>query len=186
MDTVRSIQRLSGVIQQLPTEEMYFGLREFRDATVTKPTTGDTFRHVLRFEERFYGANHVRILLNTVGPGTPEERQRRAEEFRASDRRVESITTADALDQAIANPETRELVRGGIESDRIEAYRYEGTIPYMLAVTDGTAIVAPVDDYGIPTATIETENETILGWVHDKLDEYRAQSTELTLDDLPE
>lgn len=185
LSTVETVQRLGDVIQQFPTDQIDFDIRQFGDATVTTPEAGDVFSPVDRLTELFFGAKCGKILVHSAPPGTQEDHRNRAESFQKSDRRVESINSAETLDQALADPESAKLIREGLESDRVKIYKYDGAIPFILSIADDTTMLAPTDDHGIPVALIETENETIRSWVEATLDEYREQSTEVTVDDLP-
>ena len=186
LETVESIQRLSDVVQQLPTDEMDFDIREFRDATVTKPTTGDVFRHVRRVEELLYNADHVRNVTPTIAPGKAEEYEQQVARFLDGTQRAEAIIPAEALDTAEVAAHLAATVRGPIESDRAAVYLYDGVISTLLAVADGTAMLVPVDEQDIPIALVETENPTIRSWVEANIDGYREQSTALMVEDLPD
>lgn len=186
LETVESIQRLSDVVQQLPTDEMGFDIREFRDATITKPTTGDAFRHVRRMEELLYNADHVRNVTPTIAPGKVEEYEQQLARFLDGNQRAEAIIPAEALNTAEVAAHLAATVRGPIESGRAAVYLYDRAISRLLAIADGTAMLAPTDEQDIPIALVETENPTIRSWVESKIDEYREQSTALTLEDLPE
>ena len=189
LDTVGTVQRFGDLNELLPTEEMDFDLREFADATVITPGDGDAFRHVTRIEELFYGADELRLLSPTIAPGSTEDRRVRLAEFLESDRVNEGIVSTHALEQEpLFDPANEELlgsIREALELDRTRFYVYDGPIPIMLMVADGTTVLAPTDDRGLPAAVIETENETVRAWVESKLDEYRARSMEVTAEDLP-
>lgn len=185
VDTVETIQRLSEVVQQLPTERMDFDLREFGDATVTKPEAGDAFGHVRRLEELFFGADRAQLLSSTVATGSLEDYQDTYQEFLDSDKQAESIVSVDALSQVQADELSARMFRPAFETGRVKMFLYDGTIPFLLAVTDGTALLAPTDEHGIAVALIETENETIRKWIETILDEYQEQSAAVTLDDFP-
>ena len=189
LDTVETVQELGDLNELLPTGEMEFDLRELGDATVITPAAGDAFRHVTRIEELFYGADHVRLLSPTIAPGSTEDRRVRLAEFLESDRVNEGIVSTHALEQEpLFDPENEELlgsIREALELERTRFYVYDGAIPLMLMIADGTAVLAPTDDRGLPAAVIETENGTVRAWVEAKLDEYRAQAVAVTADDLP-
>ena len=189
LDTVEVVQTLGGLSDMLPTDEMDFDLRELGDATVITPAAGDAFRHVTRIEELFYGAETLRLLSPTIAPGSTEDRRVRLAEFLESDRTTEGIVSTHALGQEpLFDPANEDLmgsIREALELDRTRFYVYDGSIPLMLMVADGTALLAPTDDRGLPAAVIETENGTVRAWVESKLDEYRARSMEVTADDLP-
>jgi len=188
LDTVETVQRLGDVLGQLPTGEMEFDLREFRDATVHTPDSGDTLSHIRRMEEVWLGADRARLLGSTLGPMSPEERRAHAVDALDGERRAETIVSASMLERGIelmTEVEMTSLAREFLESGRAKGYLYDGPIPVILAIADDTAMLAPTAENGIPTAVIETENETVRSWVETRLDEYREQSVELTVDDFP-
>ncbi|WP_411965578.1 helix-turn-helix transcriptional regulator [Haloferax sp. YSMS24] len=185
LDTVETVQRLGEIISLLPTEQMDFDVRLFGDATVTTPTTGDVFRHIRRVETLVYDADHLRLLSTTVAPGSPEEHLERVEKFLAGDQVVESVLTVNTLDQSTSVPEIAEIFADILLFERVQLYLYEGTIPQMVGVSDGTAFLVPFDGQGIPAAVIETTNPTIRSWAETTIDEYISKSTKLTADSLP-
>lgn len=185
LDTVDTVQQLGDVVRDLPTDEMDFDVREFADATVTTPTTGDAFSHVRRITEVFWGGDDVRLLGATVAPGTQEEHDRRWREFLEGDARYDSVISVATMEQTMTDPRWASRFRDAFETGRVCIHLYDGPISLMLVVADGTAVLAPLDEDGIPTAAIETENETILAWVEDRIDEHRDRATEVTLDDFP-
>jgi hypothetical protein len=159
-------------------------LRAFRDATVTRPEEGDAFRHVRRAEELLYGADHVRNLAPTIAPGTPEDFENRWEAFLESDQRAEAIVSAGTL-RGMADESPTGAVREALASERVGLYLYDGPIPLMLGVADGTVVLGPTDDRGVPTVLVETDDGTIRSWAEATLDEYRDRSRAVTADDLP-
>ncbi|WP_458208108.1 helix-turn-helix transcriptional regulator [Haladaptatus sp. NG-SE-30] len=185
LETVESIQRLSDVVQQLPIDEMDFDVREFRDATLTKPTAGDAFRHVRRLEELFFGADHARLLSPTVATGAPEDYEEMSQEFLDGDQYAESVVPGEVLAQVQADETYVEMFRPAFESGRMRMVVYDGPIPYLLAITDGITLLAPTDNHGIPIALVETETEVVRAWAESTYEEYREEGTELTLDDIP-
>lgn len=185
LDTVETVQRLGDVLVQLPTDEMDFDIREFADATIWVPEPGDTLSHIRRMEEVWFEADNTRLLGSTLGPASFERRREHAREFVDGEQRSETVVSTAMLEQGMSDPELNRMIREHWDPVRMRGYRYDGTIPLILAVADGTAMLAPTDENGIPTAVIATGNEVVRSWVHDRIDEYREQATELSLDDLP-
>jgi predicted transcriptional regulator len=185
LDTVAAVQRVGDVLVQLPTDDLDVDLRAFADATVTTPEAGGVFAPVDRLTERFFEADHARILVHSAPPGTQSDHVNRGERFQESDRVVESINSAAALDQARASPETAALVRAGSESGRAVIYEYHDEIPFVLAVTDDATLLAPTDDQGVPTALLETDSEPVRVWAEATLDAYRDRARRVTPEDLP-
>lgn len=188
LETVETVHRLGGVLRKLPTEEMPFDVREFADATVWEPEPGNTFDHIRRMETVWYEADRARMLGSTLGPMSPEERRELISGKDHSDRRVETIVSPGMFEKGMEvteEIEMTEFAREMLESGRARGYLYDGPIPLILVVADGTAMLAPTDENGVPTVVVVTENEAIRSWVETTLDEYREQSVEVTADDLP-
>lgn len=186
LETVETVQRFRDVAGTLPTEELDLDLRALADATVTTPTDGDPLAHVNRLSDVWYSADRGVILMHLIPPGSLQDHEARADRFGETEQVVESINSAESLDQILENPAYVELLREGLENDRIRIHRYEGTIPFVLGWADDTAFIAPTDDRGMPTAFVETTDEEVRAWVEARLDAYREQSTRLLPEHLPE
>lgn len=186
LDTVETVQTVGDVLQQLPTELMDIDLRAFSGATVVPPDGGDAFRHIRRAEREFTAADHTLFLSDTVGTRMPERLAEEYAEFLNSDKVAESVISSSTLEQAVPDAESVRMLRQGIESGHVRSYVYDGPIPFVLAVADETVMLFPTDENGIPTALVETDDETVRAWAEDLFEQYRAQSTQVTADDLPE
>lgn len=185
LDTVEIIQKLGDVVPLLPTDEMDFDLRRLGSATILTPQTGDVLRHVRRVQALFDGADRLILLADTIAPDSLENLHNRLVTSADQDALVESILTTAALEMAYSSPEQVEWIRDLLESGRSPVYRYDGPIPLLLALADGTAVMVTTDDHGVPAAVIESTDEVVLDWVESELDAYRQAATELTVDDLP-
>ena len=185
LETVETVQRLGDVARLLPTDELGFGAERLRSATITRPASGDALRHVRRAEERIAGARELRILTDTMIPGALETLRDQVVATPESDLLVESVITGDAIEQALTHPALADWIRDLLGSERTPVYRYDGTSPMTVALADGTAMLGPTDEQGVPAVLIESDDEVVRAWVGAQLDAYREQSTALTLDDLP-
>lgn len=184
LDTVETIQRLDGVSEYLPMEELGLDLRVFADATVTRPEPGRALAHVSRLEELWYGSTRARIVIDMVPPGSPVDNENRTEWFEDGEQHYESISTAEMLDPVLADAETAALFRRGLRFDRMRIYRYEGDIPLVFGVADGTAFLLPKGEDGMPVALVESTDQRVLSWVDEQWEAYLEQSTELAVEDL--
>lgn len=187
LDTVETIQTLGHVVQQLPTDQMDFDIRTFADATVWTPEPGDTLSHIRRMEAVWFDADRRRLLGSTLGSASFEARreQARRDFDRLQQLEVETIVSSAMLEQGMSDPEIRRMTHEYWDPEHMRAYLYDGPIPLILAIADDTGMLAPTDENGIPTAVIETENDTIRSWIETEIDEYRKQSVELMVEDIP-
>lgn len=186
LDTVGAIHHLGSVSQFLPIDQLDFDVRRLGSASITTPQTGDVLRHVRRAEERLRGANHVRLVADTIAPHSLEEQRDRVVDASGDELLIESVITGDAIDQALSDQQLAGFIRDLLQSGQAPVFRYDGTIPMIFAIADDIAILAPTDEQGMPGALIETEDVVVRAWVESKFDEYRDQSTVLTVEDLPE
>ena len=184
LETVETVQQLAHVARSLPTDQMDFDIRQFDDATITTAAPGDPYRHVRRVEELVYDADHLRLLSNTIAPGSMEEWLAEYDDFIEGDRVVESVISADTLDQVSVDAGMVDMFDDFVDMERAQIYRYEGSIPQMVGVADGIAFIVPTDDQGLPIAVVETTDETVLAWAEETIDGYLAQSTKLTSENL--
>jgi DNA-binding HxlR family transcriptional regulator len=186
LDTVETIQTLGDVVQQLPTDEMDFDVRMFADAAVWTPDPGDTLSHIRRMESVWFDADRRRLLGSTLGPASFDDRkeQARRDYDRLEQMEVETIVSRAMLEQGMSDPDIRRMTLESWDAEQMTADLYDGHIPLLLAIADDTAMLAPTDENGIPTAVIETENEITRSWVETRLDEYREQSVEMTREDI--
>lgn len=182
LETVEMIQRIQMLAQWLPLDELNVDLRAFQDAVVTMPNRSDVLAYIRRSEAMLRDASQVRILTSSIFPDTLEGQ---VESVIAGEQTQEAILTSAALDAAFTDPEVTTWTREIIESDNATVYRYEGPIPFMLSVLDDTAVIAPLDDYGVPRALVESCNEEIRSWVNRTLDQYRDEAVRLTLEMVP-
>lgn len=185
LDTVETIQKLGEVVPLLPTDEMDFDLRRLGSAAILTPQTGDVLRHVRRVQALFDGADRLTLLADTIAPDSLENLHNRLVTSADQEALVESILTTAALEMAFSSPELVEWIRDLLESGRSPVYRYDGTIPLLLALADETAVMVTTDEHGVPAAVIESTDEAVIDWVESELDAYRQAAIELTVDDLP-
>ena len=184
LDTVETTHRLRDVVGLLPTEQMDFDIRQLADSTIIRPETGDVFRHVRRMEKLLTTADRVRIMSDTIAPDSLSDTRDRVVNAGDDDLWIESIITADALEQALADPQLAAWVGDLVAAEHAPVYRYDGTIPLVLALVNDTALLVPTDEHGFPGALIETDNEQVRSWVESTVDEYLARATELSVENL--
>jgi predicted transcriptional regulator len=182
LGTVETIQRLAVLGPRLPTDQMNFDFREFRDATVTLPRPPDVFAHIRRVEELVQGASTVRTLTgNMYLDAIPKQRDL----VLGREQIQEVIISGAAFDVALSYPTTVATMREVLASENMAVYRYDGEVTFSLGLMDDVAVIVPYDDHSAPCALIETTNETVRAWVTATLDEFRERSNRVTVEDLP-
>lgn len=178
-DTVWAIQQLRDLAPRLPLDEMDFDLRRLGDATVTTPKPTDATAHVRREGELLERTDRVRFLCNQAQPESVERYRDWAIE---GARQFEAIIAGDAIDAAGDHPTMGSHLADLLAADHVTVYRYDGPVSIMLGLLDDVASIVPLDDNGVPCAFVESEDETVRGWVADTLESYRTRAEPVTGD----
>ena len=176
LETVAVMQRLQSLADWLP--EFPFDVRLLADATVTLPTNTDVLAHVQRAERLVDDATTSWVLAGSVFREALERQHERSTE---RDQRQVAVLSAAALDTARGDPEMVRLAREMLASGNVELYRYDGTFPVMLGLADDVAVVAPLDETGLPRGLIESTDPTVREWVEATLRGYVDAAEPVTL-----
>ncbi|MFC7225839.1 hypothetical protein N0B31_00355 [Salinirubellus salinus] len=167
LETVETMQRLQSLAEWLPA--FPFDLRLLADATVTLPTDTDVLAHVGRVERLLDGADSSWVLAGSVFHESLERQHRRST---GRGQRQVAVLSAAALERARSDPELRQLAADLLASGCVDVYRYDGTVPVMLGLVDEVALVAPLDESGVPRGLVESTDPTVREWVATTLREY--------------
>lgn len=183
LHTVNHIMHLEEVARLLPPEEIDFDLSHLSEATIVRPSQTDAIAPVRRMLEHLGDADRVTLLTNTVASQGLAATNRAISEGNQS---LEAVITDEAYQMVLNDSEMYDLLQEMIASERAHIYHYEGSVPHLVALCDGTGIISPANALGIPQAVIETTNETVCDWIADTVEEYRQQARLLTVEVLPE
>ena len=181
VEGVTTMQKLRGVIEWLPTDEFDFPLDRFSNADITLPSATDTTAPVVRAADLVEEGNDVSILAFGSAPPVVEAGWRTTVNGADS---FEIIFAADTIDVLTTDPDVGMWLHDLAGCEQGVVRRYDGTVPYNLAVIDDTANFALVDEHGAPAALIESTDEAILSWAISTIDAYRRESESLGPDEL--
>ncbi len=170
---VTTMQKLRSVIEWLPTDEFDFPLDHFSDAAFALPQPSDTTAPVERAAELVREGEDVCILAFGSAPQVIEAAWRMTVHGTQS---FEIVFAADTLDALVADPDIGTWIRELAGCERGTVLRYDGIVPYNLAVIDDTANFALVDEHGAPSALIESTDEAIYSWMVSTVDAYRCEA----------
>lgn len=173
-DSVDSMARLQTLGQWLRLPDSGIELEDLAGATVTLPTRADPLAPVKRTAAVLTSSEHVRGLCNNavvenieaIWHGVVEE-----------SRGFEAVVTVDALNVVSRDAAVSELVCEMLTSGRVEVSVYDGEIPQLVAVADGTVVFEVTDDEGAIQGIIETEDESIRAWFDSTFETYRRRAT---------
>lgn len=177
IDSVTAIHQLGEAVAWLPDDELSIGLHHFKNAFVRRPEQGDPIETGEYYIELFRDTTDFRVLTNLAAPG-PVARKLR-ERVVTGEMTAECVITRDVIDLIRDNTDRsarwRDMVREGAD-----VFAHSGPIPCNMYIFDDVVLIKkggpkPIDDaYGVP---IQSENEAVLSWGHDLIDEYRAGAT---------
>lgn len=173
LEGVKTMQKLRGVIEWLPTREFDFSLERFANADITLPQPSNTSAPVERAAELVDEGDEVSILAFGSAPSVVEAGWRATVHGTQS---FEIVFAADTLDDLVDDPDVGTWIRELAGCERGAVLRYDDVVPYNLAVIDGTANFALVDEHGAPSALIESTDQEIYSWTVSTIDAYRRES----------
>lgn len=182
IDAMGAIQHLGDAVALLPLNELTISLKHFSDATVRKPQ-GPGSRGFYLFLSELLAESATWYTLSFQLPSE-----------RFMDKLTEQITTGN-LDYVGINrgsvleflsENNTEQVRAQHESG-IRVYRYDGHFPCCMFIFDETVVIENSQVDGIRNGTvIVSEDAVVREWALKVFERYREDSTEFTIEDLPE
>jgi predicted transcriptional regulator len=182
IDSVTAIRQLGEAVAWLPTDELSVGLHHFEDASVRRPEQGDPIETGEYYIELLRDTTELRVLTNLAAPG-PVARELR-ERIVTGEMTAECVITRDVVDLSCGSSERsarwRDILDGGAD-----VFAHSGPIPCNMYIFDDTVLIKkggpkPIDDaYGVP---IQSENDAVVSWGHDLIDEYRADATRVDVE----
>lgn len=179
MASVETIQSLQGVASMLPADELDFDLNRLVDASLTVPSQADATAHVRREEALADAADRIQFFCNSAHPHTVRVYRDRVVE---GGQTLDAVIAGAAIDAARADPEMAALVADLLAADGATIYRYEGSLPVMVGVLDGTTVIQPLNEAGGAAALIETDDPVVREWAEGMIEQYRAEAVELSGD----
>lgn len=176
LDGVETMRKLRSVVQWLPTETFDFGLERFADAEITRPRPGVPGAPVRRAADLIRDSDRVRILARVPMILAVEAYP----EAVSTGTRLEIVFSRDAMDVVTADRRMTERFEESLASGQVSAFRYDGSIPYILGVAfaddERRTGIGAVDDDGIPRGYVISGDEAIGAWAERTIDAYRNRS----------
>jgi predicted transcriptional regulator len=180
LDAVSAIRRLGEAIEWLPTAELTIGLEHFADAVVRRPAQGDPVETIDMMVEMVEGATEYRALTHLVPPVPLSEAI--LDGVESGRLTTDGVLTPDSIDFLRETPDRRRRWASILEAGAGELYRYDGTLPCNLWISDEHVLIKKsgpepfAESYGVP---IVTRNEAVHSWANGLVDAYRAEATRL-------
>ena len=170
---LETAEKLTPLATWLPFEEFGFEVGRLHDATVRTETQGDSLGVLRRLGTLLYDAETVYQLTGVVATSGIDTHRRAIEDHGQT---LHVVLTADALVTIRSDPDMRSLAGTVQAADGVSVYRYDGTVPYFLAVTEDRVVLAATDDSGSIRGLVESTDSTVRGWALDRWEAYRDAS----------
>ena len=153
----------------LPFTALGIDVSALADARVTLPTPVDPLAPITRTAAVLASSHQVRGLCNNVIPdllGTLGD----------AEAELEVVVTADAFEIVSATPATSEVVRGLLESGRLDLAVSPAWFPQLAIEADGTVLLEVTDGEGAIRGLVESEAEALGSWFAAEFEALRGQS----------
>ena len=165
-----------GTVADLVPMDDDFDLGWLSDANKFVSTASDPFRPLRRAIEGLESTTTLTLLTNATAGETIEVMWQRAT---AGELVIEAVLDDSTLKRIIQNPDTHRLLLELLERDSVQINRYDGTVPYILAVLDDRVHLGLSDAEGGNVVLIESSNTEVRAWASRTFETYRRKATHL-------
>lgn len=174
LEGVKTMRKLRGVIEWLPTDEFDFTLDHFADSTITTPRPGDPTAPARRAATLTREADHIRFISDAFVPPIYEAVWQRTVH---EDQIAVAVLSTEVIETIREDPEMATMAHETIASGEATFYRCAESCPYRMAVIDEVVVgMLLLDDDGHAHAVIETEDEAIRSWVAATIDAHQRDA----------
>jgi len=186
IDSVVAIRQLDEAVAWIPTEELSISMQHFSDASVRWSAQTDPMETIDYFTDLIEETTEFRILTNLAAP-VPFAAAIR-DRILAGRLTAEFVVADEIIEYMWSQPDRQKRWQEILEGDA-SMFRHQGTIPCNMYIFDDTVLIKkggaePIKEgYGVP---IESENERVLSWAHDLIDQYRNAATPVDTEALAE
>jgi predicted transcriptional regulator len=173
---LETVEKLAPVSEWLPTAQLGFDLDRLHDSTVVTPSRTDSLGVHRRLATLLYQADHVRELTDMVATSGIDLHCKAIDDHGQT---LEVVLTAEAMETVRSTPEMVRQCAPVVERGDVSLFRYEGTVPYFLALVDDCSLIGMFDDSGTIRGLIESTDPVVRDWTIETLDEYRSAAVEV-------
>lgn len=173
-EALSTIEALDDLLDWLPLDEMEFPIECLSDVEVVRPTTSDPQGPMRLASRQIEEASTIRILTHGFSPWVIDIMHERGT---AGEQTGEIVTSTAVLKAFLEDPTLRSQLRELIEAGRLDYYRYEGSVPHILAILDDERVGMGVDDdAGRPRAALDIEDDIVLAWATRTFEQYKSDA----------
>lgn len=173
---IETVEKLAPLSKWLPNARFGFDLDRLHDATVVTASPSDSLGIHRRLATVLYNADHVRELTGMVASSGIDLHCRAIDDHGQT---LEVVLTTEAMETVRSTPEMVRQCAPVVESGDVSLFRYDGTVPFFLALCDDRSVVGVLDDSGTIRGLIESTDPVVRDWTTETLDEYRSAAVEV-------
>jgi predicted transcriptional regulator len=141
-ETIGITRKLEPVLRWVPDGALDLDLGCFADAEVLVAKPGDPWSMINRHVNCLQSIDHCQRFLPFTGLHAQEAALERVTDHGA---RGELVLTPEIADVHFSDPNYAPLTEEMVETGRFECFRYDGEVPYCLAVIDETVQIVVAD-----------------------------------------
>ncbi|NHN43250.1 winged helix-turn-helix domain-containing protein [Halorubellus sp. JP-L1] len=181
-ETVGALDHLQPFLEWTDRDAFDVDLSLLRDATVVVPEPGNPWAMVNAHVNRVRESTDDRVAIPVIGLHAYEAVH---EKFVNGDARGEIVVSEHVAETMTTDPDYVPLTRELLEVEALELYRTTDDVPFYLGVLDDVVQVG-VDEAGEPRALLETSNDAVREWAHERLGALRSRAEPVTVDEIRE
>lgn len=175
LSTVEAAAALGDFVEYLPLDDLGFDVHRLAEATLVVPSPSDPQGPIRVAERQVREARTVRILSHALAPGVLDVLHDRSGSGDLSS--LDAVVTAEVVDAISIDPASRSTLGELVATDDVNVFRYDGEIPHLMAILDDERVGLAVDDeHGAPKGVVETDDEVVLDWARETVDDYRESA----------
>ncbi len=176
-DVVGTLSELKPFLTRLDTEQLGFDPTVLEDPTLTVTTDIRPYAVLDRLIELRATAAELQMAAMKFELRSLEQLQRRVMTDGSLSATI--ILSAPVFEQARSDPAYREAYQQVRDTATVQLFVYPDPLEYMVGIIDDTAVIG-VRDGGTPYALLETEHQTAIDWVDQRLTELQSAATPLS------
>ncbi|EMA48417.1 helix-turn-helix transcriptional regulator [Halococcus salifodinae] len=175
-ETVQTELKLREVVEWLPAEPLGFDVRRLSDATITVPSQTKPGAPVQRVLELLRASNHVSIFSHAFNERSLAVVHQRT---LAGDQTFNGVFSPAAVDALAHDSSLRQQLQDLLASEDAEIRLHTDAIPLAVTITDDVTHLLLRDEDGLLRAAVDTDDEHVLSWAHERHEQYWNEATPL-------
>lgn len=177
VQSMEIIRELGEAVAALPAESLSIDIQYFRDASIIRPAPNDPNAPGAYLTTSIRDATELSCVVDLAAPLALEKAMRE----RVVDGVLQSEhVLTDRLFRYTCRSSERAHTWKELTESGADVYRYDGDVSCNVFILDETVLLGETPPDGAGCILIETDNEEVLGWAHEFVEEHRTKADRLT------